>query len=63
MTYYLGIEIKQVEHKIFVNQEKLAKEIFKKFKIENYAKVSTLVECGVKMSKNDEGEKINSTIF
>jgi hypothetical protein len=27
------------------------------------AKVNTLVECGVKMSKNDEGEKINFTTF
>jgi len=27
------------------------------------AKVNTLVECGVKMSKNDEGEKINFTAF
>jgi len=25
--------------------------------------VNTLIECGVKMSKNDKGEKINSTTF
>jgi hypothetical protein len=25
--------------------------------------VNTLIECGVKMSKNDEKEKINSTTF
>jgi hypothetical protein len=31
--------------------------------MEDCAKVNTLVECGVKMSKNDEGEKINSTTF
>jgi hypothetical protein len=63
MTYYLGIEIKQVENGIFMNQEKFAKDILKKFKIEDCAKVNSLVECGVKMSKNDEGEKINSTTF
>jgi hypothetical protein len=63
MTYYLGIEIKQVENGIFMNQKKFAKEILKKFKIEDCAKVNSLVECGVKMSKNDEGEKINSTTF
>jgi hypothetical protein len=27
------------------------------------AKVNTPVECGVKMSKNDEGEKVNSITF
>jgi len=63
ISYYLGIEIKQGEDGIFVNQEKFAKEILKKFKMEDCAKVKTPVECGVKKSKNDEGEKINSTTF
>ena len=63
MTYYLGIKIKQEEYKIFVNQEKFAKVIPKKFKKEDYAKANTLVMCGVKLSKNNEGENINSTTF
>ena len=46
-----------------MNQEKFVKEILKKFKMKDCAKVNTLVECRVKMSKNDEGEKINSIIF
>jgi hypothetical protein len=46
-----------------MNQEKFAREVLKKFKIEDYAKVNTRVECEVKMSKNDEGERINSTTF
>jgi len=62
MSYYLEIEIKQGKDRIFV-KEKFVSEILKKFKIEVYEKVNTRVECGVKMSKNDEGEKINSTTF
>jgi hypothetical protein len=54
ITYYLGIGIKQGEHEVFMNQEKFTKEILKKFKIKDCEKVNTLVECGVKMSKNDE---------
>jgi hypothetical protein len=46
-----------------MNQEKFAKEILKKFKIEDCAIVNTLVECRIKMSKNDKGEKINSITF
>jgi hypothetical protein len=38
-----------------VNQDKFAMEVLKKFEMENCVKVNTLVECGVKMSKNDEG--------
>jgi hypothetical protein len=46
-----------------MNQEKFVKDVLKKFMIEDCARVNTLVECGVKMSKNAEGEKINSTTF
>ena len=63
ITYYLGVEIKQGGDEIFVRQEKFAKEILKKFKINDCAKVNTQVECEVKMLKNDEGENINSTTF
>ncbi|XP_061951878.1 uncharacterized mitochondrial protein AtMg00810-like [Populus nigra] len=63
MSYYLGIEIKQGEDEIFVNQEKFAKKILKKFKMKDCAKVNTPVECGVKMSKNDKEGNINSTTF
>ena len=63
MSYYLGIKFKQGEDGIFVNQEKFVGEVFNKFRMEDCAKVNTLVECGVKMSKNDEGGTINSTTF
>jgi len=38
-----------------VNQDKFAMEVLKKFEMKNCVKVNTLIECGVKMSKNDEG--------
>ena len=63
MSNYLWIEIKQGKDRIFMNQEKFVREILKKIKMEDCVKVNTRVECGVKKSKNDEGEKINSTTF
>jgi hypothetical protein len=60
MFYYLGSEIKQEEDGIFVSQEKFARDVLMKFKMEDCIRVNTPVECGVKMSKNDEGEKISS---
>jgi hypothetical protein len=38
-------------------------EVLKKFKMKDCARVNAPIECGVKMSNNDEGEKINSTTF
>jgi hypothetical protein len=46
-----------------MNQEKFARKVLKKFKMEDCAKVNTRVECEMKMSKNDEGERINSITF
>ena len=63
VSYYLGNEIKKEEDEIFVIYEKFVREVPKKFKIQNCTKVNTPVEYGVKMSNNNEGEKIKSTIF
>jgi len=46
-----------------VNQEKFARDILKQFKMKGCAKLNILVDCGVKMSKNDKGGKINFTTF
>ncbi|KAH9752737.1 hypothetical protein KPL71_014822 [Citrus sinensis] len=63
MAYYLGIEVKQKEEDIFISQESYAKEIIKKFKMNDCKPISTPVECRVKLSKHDEGEDIDPTFF
>ncbi|KAK2983111.1 hypothetical protein RJ640_013642 [Escallonia rubra] len=63
MSYYLGIEVKQRDNGIFISQEGYAKEILKKFKMDDANHVSTPVECGVKLSKKDVGEKVDPTFF
>ncbi|KAE8681376.1 hypothetical protein F3Y22_tig00111330pilonHSYRG00435 [Hibiscus syriacus] len=63
MAYYLGIEVKQKKDGIFISQESYAKEILKKFKMENCNPISTPTEYGIKMSKHEEGESIDPTFF
>ena len=36
ITYFLGLEVRQQRNKIFISQRKYAKEILKKFHMENY---------------------------
>ncbi|KAK2978512.1 hypothetical protein RJ640_023758 [Escallonia rubra] len=60
MSYYLGIEVTQQDDGIFIFQEGYAKEILNKFKIDDSNPVSTPVECGVKLSKKDIGDKVNA---
>ena len=63
MAYYLGVEVKQREDGIFISQEGYAKEILKKFKMDDCNPISTPVECGIKLSKYDEAEKVDVTLF
>ena len=63
MAYYLGIEVKQKEEGIFISQESYAREMLKKFKMNDCKPISTPMECGVKLSKNEKGEKVDPTFF
>ncbi|KAG6527696.1 hypothetical protein ZIOFF_009822 [Zingiber officinale] len=62
-TYYLGIKVNQRGDGIFIPQEGYAKAILKKFKMDNSKPINTPIECGIKLSKHDEGESVDPTFF
>ena len=63
MSYYLGIEVKQEENGIFITQEGYAKEVLKKFKMDDSNSVCMPMECRVKLSKGEERESVDLTLF
>lgn len=63
MAYYFGIEMRQEEVGIFISQQGYKKKILKKFKKENYKLISTPIEYVVKLSKHEEGERVDSNLF
>ncbi|CAJ2639360.1 unnamed protein product [Trifolium pratense] len=63
MSHYLGIEVKQEDHGILITQEGYAKEVLKKFKMDDANPVSTPMECGIKLSKHEEGETVDPSLF
>ncbi|XP_070023045.1 uncharacterized mitochondrial protein AtMg00810-like [Nicotiana sylvestris] len=63
MSYYLGLEVKQMEDGIFISQESYTKEILKKFNMLDCNPVNTPMESGTKLSKFDDGEKVDPTFF
>ncbi|KAJ7962054.1 Retrovirus-related Pol polyprotein from transposon TNT 1-94 [Quillaja saponaria] len=63
MSYYLGFEVKQNDGGIFISQEGYAKDVLKKFQMLDSNSVNTPMECGVKLSKHDVGEKVDPTLF
>nr|GEU44762.1 retrovirus-related Pol polyprotein from transposon TNT 1-94 [Tanacetum cinerariifolium] len=57
MSYYLGIEVKQIDKGIFICQETYAEEILKMFGMDKCNPVGTLLEQKEKPSKHDEEKK------
>ncbi|KAJ7961115.1 Retrovirus-related Pol polyprotein from transposon TNT 1-94 [Quillaja saponaria] len=56
-------KVKQNDGGIFISQEGYAKDVLKKFQMLDSNSVNTPMECGVKLSKHDVGEKVDPTLF
>jgi hypothetical protein len=63
MPKYLGIDRKQIEEGIFIGQGSFSRKILTRFRMNNCKFVSTLIECGINLSKHEEAAKGDSTIF
>ena len=63
MKFFLGLEVPQKETSVFVSQETYAKEILKKYKMENCNPVSIPMELGAKLSKFDGGERVDASRY
>lgn len=63
LYHFLVIEVHQSNKGIFISQESYAKEVLKKFRMDNANLVSTLCIPGLKLSKEGEGKLINSTMY
>nr|XP_048318612.1 secreted RxLR effector protein 161-like [Ziziphus jujuba var. spinosa] len=56
-------KVKQGGEGSLITQEGYAKEVLEKFKMDDANLVGTSMECGVKLSKHKEGEKVDPTFF
>ena len=57
MTYFLGMEIKQEDNEVFICQRKYAKEILKKFHMEDCKAMATPMNSKESLSKDDGAYK------
>ncbi|KAK2978053.1 hypothetical protein RJ640_001015 [Escallonia rubra] len=63
MSYYLGIEVKQRDDGIFISQEAYAKEVLKRFNMENCNPISIPIEVENKLSSHVKEGPIDRTLF
>jgi len=63
MYYFLGIDVVQSSAGISISQKKYLQEILNRFSMEECNHVTTPTEFGVKLTKDEEAKKVNSTLY
>ncbi|WKA12871.1 hypothetical protein VitviT2T_030219 [Vitis vinifera] len=63
MSYFLRMEVHQNQHEIFICQQKYAKEILKKFKMEKCKPIATPMNQKEKFCKENGVEKVNEELY
>ncbi|XP_059592560.1 uncharacterized mitochondrial protein AtMg00810-like [Vitis vinifera] len=63
MTFFLGMEVQQKQNEIFICQQKYAKEILKKFKMEECNPSATPVNQSEKFCKEDGSTKADERLY
>ena len=63
MKYFLGIEVIQSEDGIFICSSKYANDVLKIFRMLNCKLVVTPIATGTKLSKEDDGSKVDPTMY
>nr|GEU85008.1 copia protein [Tanacetum cinerariifolium] len=63
LNFFLGLQIKQVEDKVFFNQSKYVKEMLKKFWLEDSKPTKTPMSSKIKLTKDDEADSVDSSKY
>ena len=63
LSYFLGLQIRQLQHGIFISQTKYVKEMLKKFTMEDNKPVGTPMTTGCKLSKNDTSPAVDQSMY
>ncbi|KAL2466263.1 cysteine-rich RLK (RECEPTOR-like protein kinase) 8 [Abeliophyllum distichum] len=63
LNFFLGLKIKQVGSEIFISQAKYAKNLVKKFGLEQTKSVRTLMATSLKISRDDQGKEVDSNFY
>ena len=63
MKYFLGLEVTQTDEGIFFCQRKYATYILQRLKMDKCKPTETPIPLGTKLTKNDDGTTINSTLY
>jgi hypothetical protein len=59
LSFFLGLQIRQINQGIFISEIKYIKEILKRFGMEDCKPVTTPMQTSCKLSKDDDSKSID----
>ena len=59
LNYFLGLQVKQMNHETFLHQTKYCNELLKKFDMDKSKEAATLMPTNCYLSANDKGKPID----
>jgi hypothetical protein len=62
LTFFLGIQVKQMKHVIFRHQAKYTKDLMKKFNMAELKPMSTLMNMAMALDLDENGEVVDQRV-
>lgn len=59
LSFFIGLQVTQLENGLFISQAKYVKEMLKKFDMENNKTIATPMTTSCKLSKDDKSLDID----
>jgi hypothetical protein len=59
LTFFLGIQVKQMKQDTFIHQAKYTKDLMKKFNMDEFKPVSTLMSMVTSLDPDKNGEVVD----
>jgi hypothetical protein len=63
LTFFLGFQFKQIREGIFISQEKYTKDLLKRFKMEEYKPIKTLMPSNGHLDLDEGGKPVDQTLY
>src|SRR5438045_8175059 len=63
LNYFLILQIKQLNNGIFINQSKYAKELLKRFGMENSGSKKTPMGTSISLDKDENGKPVDQKLY
>jgi isopentenyldiphosphate isomerase len=63
LTFFLGIQVKQMKQGTFIQQVKYMKDLMKKFNMDELKPVSTLMSTAVSLDPDENGEAVDQSEY